>query len=303
VHDEITDFIMSKVQGYGLIRKSYLPLYEDLKELKTLRSNPVEYLRLKTTNIYKCIHISSCEAYLNEINEKESDYFAYFNRVNEWLCHCSRLQDYTIQDDQNNRVNIGEELGEDEDEKERFSNGIYVANTNTLVNRLKHLAVVPAVDLQRFLRRSIYKEEETEVSYYHNSDFLLQGIRTFRLMGEKNRLKLFARVRYHHELSDNFISTRPNVLTASERETHKAAFYDLLFTKKMFVLASILFTGKVRQPVNAQEFKEVYMELKEVNQIYTHNLCENLEKFKEENKIQFSKSELSLIGKNEGGND
>jgi hypothetical protein len=71
----------------------------------------------------------------------------------------------------------------------------------------------------------------------------------------------------------------------------------------MFVLASIFFTGKVRQPINAQEFKEVYMELKEVNQIYTHNLYENLEKFKEENKIQFSKSEISLIGKNEGGND
>lgn len=51
---------MSKVQGYGLIRKSYMPLYEDLKELKNLKSNPVDYLRLKTSNIYKCIHLSSC---------------------------------------------------------------------------------------------------------------------------------------------------------------------------------------------------------------------------------------------------
>jgi hypothetical protein len=45
------------------------------------------------------------------------------------------------------------------------------------------------------------------------------------------------------------------------------------------------------------------MELKEVNQIFTHNLYENLERYKEENKIQFSKIELGIIGRNEGGND
>lgn len=45
------------------------------------------------------------------------------------------------------------------------------------------------------------------------------------------------------------------------------------------------------------------MELKEINQIHSHSLFENLQKFKEENKIQFSKSELNLIGRNEGGND
>lgn len=95
-------------------------------------------------------------------------------------------------------------------------------------------------------------------------------------MGEKNRLKLFARVRYHHELSDNYVSTKPSTITALEKESAKAAFYDLLFNKKVFVLATIMFSGKVRLPVHAQEFKEVYMELKEVNQIYTHNLYENL---------------------------
>jgi hypothetical protein len=117
VHDEITDFIMSKVQGYGLIRKSYLPLYEDLKELRALKTNPLDYLKIKTSNIYKCIHVSSCEAYLNEINEKDSDYYAYFNKINEWLCHCAKLQNYAISDDQNNRINISDVLDEDEDEK------------------------------------------------------------------------------------------------------------------------------------------------------------------------------------------
>ena len=45
------------------------------------------------------------------------------------------------------------------------------------------------------------------------------------------------------------------------------------------------------------------MELKEVNQIHTHSLYENLERFKEENKIQFSKGEIGLIGRNEGGSN
>jgi hypothetical protein len=136
------------------------------------------------------------------------------------------------------------------------------------------MLVVPAVNLQQFLHRTIYKPaaDDAPPSIYHNSDFLLQGIRTFKLMGEKNRLKLFARVRYHYELSDNFLSTRPHSIGIVEKETLKGSYYDLLFTKKMFVLASIFFSGRVRQPVNAREFKEVYMELKEVNQIYTHNL-------------------------------
>lgn len=70
-------------------------------------------MQLKTNNIYKCIHISSCEAYLNEINEKDSDYFAYFNKINQWLCHSSRLQHYAISEDSNNRIDIKDELDED----------------------------------------------------------------------------------------------------------------------------------------------------------------------------------------------
>lgn len=31
VHDEVTDFIMDKIQGYALIRQSFMPLFEDLK--------------------------------------------------------------------------------------------------------------------------------------------------------------------------------------------------------------------------------------------------------------------------------
>jgi hypothetical protein len=90
---------------------------------------------------------------------------------------------------------------------------------------------------------------------------------------------------------------------APERETHKSSFYDLLISKKVFTLASIAFADRLRFPSNPRDFKETYMELKEVNQIQTHNLYENLERFKEENKVQFSKWETSLIGRNEGGQD
>jgi hypothetical protein len=45
------------------------------------------------------------------------------------------------------------------------------------------------------------------------------------------------------------------------------------------------------------------MELKEVNQISTYNLYENLQAYKDENKIQFSKADIALLGRNEGGNN
>ena len=57
--------MMSKIQGYGLIRKSYLPLCDDLKLLKDIKGSPTNYLVNKTNNIYKLIYLSSMETYLN----------------------------------------------------------------------------------------------------------------------------------------------------------------------------------------------------------------------------------------------
>lgn len=68
VHDEIIDFMMSKIQGYGLIRQSYLPLCDDLKSLKNIKTSPTEFLITKTNNIYKLIYLSGLETHLNEIN-------------------------------------------------------------------------------------------------------------------------------------------------------------------------------------------------------------------------------------------
>lgn len=170
VHDEITDFILSKVQGYALIRKSYMPLYEDLRQLTRLKAGPLDFLRLKTTNIYKCLQLSNAEAFLNEINERDSDYFAYFSRLNQWLCPCAGLQDYALTDDRNNRVDIGEAIGEDASEKERFSNGIYPAGSSTLVNRLKHLAAVPSIDLAAFFEKLLERREGEEApTYFHDN--------------------------------------------------------------------------------------------------------------------------------------
>lgn len=60
---------MSKIQGYGVIRQSYLPLCDDLKTLKDIKGSPTDYLGTKTNNIYKLLYLSSYETYLNEINE------------------------------------------------------------------------------------------------------------------------------------------------------------------------------------------------------------------------------------------
>ncbi len=59
VHDEIIDFMMSKIQGYGLIRQSYLPLCDDLKLLKDTKTSSSELLSTKTNNIYKLIYLSA----------------------------------------------------------------------------------------------------------------------------------------------------------------------------------------------------------------------------------------------------
>lgn len=106
VHDEIIDFMMSKIQGYGLIRQSYLPLCDDLKLIKNIKTNPADYLSVKTTNVYKLIYLSSFETYLNEINEEHSDFYNYHPKIIEWLCHHHRLQDYGCSEENNNRIDI-----------------------------------------------------------------------------------------------------------------------------------------------------------------------------------------------------
>ena len=63
--------MLSKVQGYGLIRQSFLPLFEELGSLSTLRTSLVDYLSAKTNNIYKIVYLATYETYLNEVNEVE----------------------------------------------------------------------------------------------------------------------------------------------------------------------------------------------------------------------------------------
>ena len=81
MHDEIIDFIMSKVQGYGLIRQSYLPLFDELKALAKAK-DPTDLLILRTNNIYKLILLSTYETHFNEINEQTSDFHHYTHQLN-----------------------------------------------------------------------------------------------------------------------------------------------------------------------------------------------------------------------------
>ncbi len=111
VHDEIIDFMMSKIQGYGLIRQSYLPLCDDLKLLKDTKTSSSELLSTKTNNIYKLIYLSAFQTYLNEINDESSDFYSYNHRISQWLCHSHKLQDYGCSEEKNNRININSQIG------------------------------------------------------------------------------------------------------------------------------------------------------------------------------------------------
>jgi hypothetical protein len=53
------------------------------------------------------------------------------------------------------------------------------------------------------MRQEIYKNEidENISSITHVANFLFKGMQCLRKLGVTNRLKLFARVRYHHDLS------------------------------------------------------------------------------------------------------
>jgi len=74
---------MSKIQGYGVIRQSYLPLCDDLKQLKNITgTSAATYLNQKTNNIYKILYLAAYETYLNEINESQSDFYAYHSQIN-----------------------------------------------------------------------------------------------------------------------------------------------------------------------------------------------------------------------------
>jgi hypothetical protein len=121
-----------------------------------------------------------------------------------------------------------------------------------LNDRLKYVVPVSAHNIERFVQKVIFKQDEKECSYKHNSVFMQEAIKIFKEMGEKNRFKVFARIRYHFDLSDSFILTRPSNLPLLEKESHKSAFYDLLLGKKTFTFASICFTDKVSIPKNAK---------------------------------------------------
>ena len=177
---------MSRVQGYGVLRQSYLPLYEDLLALKQNPVDTVSILRVKTRNVYRCLLLASEEALLNENSDPAPTYFPYFHQLKSWLTHAPLLQDYALCDDHNLRLNISPLLTEDAAEKERFGSGLYVVSSGTLVNRLKHVLTVPCLNMEEFARRLVRKEERDEAALdnsTHNSAFMWDGVALLKAMG------------------------------------------------------------------------------------------------------------------------
>lgn len=151
-------------------------------------------------------------------------------------------------------------------------------------DRLKHVVATASNVPARFVQKLYYKKDSTDpelVSYYHNPYFMTKAFDLFKIMGQKNRYKLFARIRYQYDIADDFLSTKSNSISLYDKETQKSAFFNLLINKKVFMMACIAFSARVCFPMHARQFKDTYMELKQINQIQTHNLFENLQRFKE----------------------
>ena len=76
VIDELTDFFVRRVQGLGLIRELFLPFLEELKNLKKKFKGKghveiIDFLKLKTKNVYKLIHVGAIEWYKNSTSTSQ----------------------------------------------------------------------------------------------------------------------------------------------------------------------------------------------------------------------------------------
>ena len=182
--------------------------------------NPAEFLRTKTENVYKLIYLASDEAYLNEINEEDSDFNIYHPRLREWLCPVAPTQSYRLVSDHDQRIGIGatsSSLGSEE-EKERFSNGVFQLNSGTLIDKSKHVLATSSTNLDTFMERVLYRAPEAHPStQHHNPAFILEGVELLSALGSRNRLKVFARVRHHFDLGEEFISCKPMGLSLGQK--------------------------------------------------------------------------------------
>ena len=76
---------------------------------------------------------------------------------------------------------------------------------------------------------------EDVCSTRHNREFMGEAVELFKKIGEKNRFKVFARIRYYFDLADDFISTRPSHLNPLEKEHQKSSYYDLQYLLEIIV--------------------------------------------------------------------
>ena len=74
VVDEILDFIISKVQGYGVLRHSMLELKDEMEALSKIPTETgIKYMKEKTENTYKILWLGLWDTYRSKNDPEFND--------------------------------------------------------------------------------------------------------------------------------------------------------------------------------------------------------------------------------------
>ena len=87
-------------------------------------------------------------------------------------------------------------------------------------DRMKYVVPVGYHNSKNYIQRVIFKKDITNENNYslrYNREFMNEAMLLFKKIGEKNRFKIFARIRYHYDLGEGFIETRPSSLPLVEK--------------------------------------------------------------------------------------
>lgn len=101
VVDEILDFIISKVQGYGVLRDSILPFKEELEVLgKTPQEKTITFMQNRTANVYKKMWLAVWETYLHDSGQT---FTSHALSISDMLCSNNPLENFKSEKDKNMR--------------------------------------------------------------------------------------------------------------------------------------------------------------------------------------------------------
>ena len=72
VIDEVSDFLLSKVQGFGVIRQSFIPLMEEIKKASQQPSDFTKFLISRSRIISHLLWLALWETYTAKSKSNES---------------------------------------------------------------------------------------------------------------------------------------------------------------------------------------------------------------------------------------